>query len=118
MFLLATVCDTVRVPPAQLEGPRALAVEAVVRAQYVDRVVDGLGLCVAVHSVDPPLPGQEGEEVGGGGEGRAHAGGYVHHGDGCAYYRTTFRLVVFRPFPEVRVAAPCPQQRSPNADGN
>ena len=90
MFLLPTVEDVVRVPPAAFSGARVEAVEAIVRAQYVDRVIDGLGLCVAVHSIEDIF----------GGPGGGNGGGYVHHGDGCAYYQARFRLVIFRPCPD------------------
>lgn len=80
MFTLAVVFDTIKVAASQLNGNVIAALSHNVNGKYANRILPNVGLCVAHFDfVDV-------------------SEGHIRNGDGCTYYKTTFRLVIFRPF--------------------
>lgn len=80
MFIISTIHDTIRVKAAQLGADTILALTYNINAKYANRVLPNVGLCVAHFDFV------------------SVSEGHIKHGDGCTYYKVTFRLVVFRPF--------------------
>ncbi|KAF5391714.1 hypothetical protein D9757_001661 [Collybiopsis confluens] len=72
--------DTVAVHPSSFGLPPEEAIIAELNKKYANRVLHDVGLCVTVFDLS---------EVG---EGK------VRYGDGHLWYKTVFRLIIFRPF--------------------
>jgi DNA-directed RNA polymerase III subunit RPC8 len=83
MFIVTTVVDTLRIPPALLAVPTIQAIHSEIDQKYPNRVLMDVGLVV----------GRYGDclQVG-------H--GVCVAGDGGAHHECKFRLIVFRPFVE------------------
>jgi DNA-directed RNA polymerase III subunit RPC8 len=85
MFVLTTIKDTVRIPPWQLmklDGESPLeAVREAINIKYANRVLANQGLCICVHSI------------------LERGAPRIFAGDGGAYIRCVFRVIIFRPFP-------------------
>jgi DNA-directed RNA polymerase subunit E'/Rpb7 len=79
MFVLSKLEADARVAPADLVKPPLSAVTEVLERDYLDRVIPGLGLAVSVYDV------------------LSLEGGHIYPNEGSAYFKVTFRLVVFRP---------------------
>lgn len=75
MFVLARIVENVQVPPGNLGTKTRDAVLEEIRKKYVDRVVRGSGLCVAVYDV------------------QRIRGGDVYPGDGAVHFEVQFRVV-------------------------
>lgn len=75
MFILARVADTVQVPPMNLGLNTDEAVLEELRKKYVDRVVRGSGLCVAIYDL------------------HRIQGGEIFPGDGAVHFNVEFRVV-------------------------
>ncbi|KAF9648639.1 polymerase III polypeptide H [Thelephora ganbajun] len=80
MFVLSIIKDTIAVKPHQFGIPAAQALINEINTIYANKVLHDVGLCIAVFDL---------AEVG---EGK------VRYGDGCLWYKLTFRMVIFRPF--------------------
>lgn len=80
MFILSTVHDTIKVKASQLGHDISTAIETNINAKYANRVLSGVGLCISHFDFVSISEGN------------------IMFGDGCTYYKATFRLVVFRPF--------------------
>ncbi|EKM81470.1 hypothetical protein AGABI1DRAFT_35937 [Agaricus bisporus var. burnettii JB137-S8] len=80
MFSLSIIKDTVAVQPSQFGVPADEAITAELNKKYANRVLHDVGLCICVFDLT-----QVGE-------------GKVRYGDGCLWYKTVFRMVIFRPF--------------------
>ncbi|KAF8605847.1 hypothetical protein BDV93DRAFT_489885 [Ceratobasidium sp. AG-I] len=79
MFVTATLKDNVAVAPSQFSAPAQVAITAELNKKYANRVLLDVGLCICVF--DLIWVGE----------------GLVKYGDGCYWYKVTFRMVVFRP---------------------
>ncbi|KAF8329381.1 RNA polymerase III subunit Rpc25-domain-containing protein [Cantharellus anzutake] len=80
MFQLSILKDKISVAPASFGIPAEQAIIKELNKKYANRVIFDLGLAICVHDL---INASE---------------GVVHYGDGCFWYKVTFRLVVFRPF--------------------
>lgn len=78
MFILARVTDTVQIPPRNLGLNTDEAVLEELRKKYVDRVVRGSGLCVAIYDL------------------HRIQGGEIFPGDGAVHFNVDFRVVGLR----------------------
>lgn len=79
MFYLAEVEDHVRVEPKHFGLPTREAIEKQLNESYVDKVTKELGYVISVVSVDDMEDG------------------VIIAGDGAAYYRSRFNLLVWKP---------------------
>ncbi len=79
MFYLLEVEDHVRVEPKHFGLPTHEAIERQLNESFVDRVNKELGFVIEVVSVDNV------------------ADGVIIPGDGAAYYKSTFKIVVWKP---------------------
>ena len=79
MFYLIEVEDHVRVEPKHFGLPTHEAIEKQLNESYVDRVNKELGYVISVITVD------------------SVEDGIIIPGDGSAYYRSMFKLLVWRP---------------------
>ena len=79
MFYLAEVEDHVRVEPKHFALPTNEAVEKQLDESYIDKVSKELGHVISVVSVDKVEDG------------------ILIPGDGAAFYRSTFRLLIWKP---------------------
>ncbi|KAI8989299.1 RNA polymerase III subunit Rpc25-domain-containing protein [Pilobolus umbonatus] len=80
MFILSELEDTVKIVPNDFKKDDIAAIVDVLNEKYANKVVQEVGLCICVHDL---LHKSE---------------GFILYGDGCSYFKVTFRLVVFRPF--------------------
>lgn len=80
MFILSAIEEEVRVHPQDLHKSPVDAVTEVIERRYLDRVMPDLGLVVTLYDI------------------QSIEGGFIYPNDGAAFFRTKFRLVVFRPF--------------------
>eukprot|EP00879_Flechtneria_rotunda_P013900 GHRR01014517.1.p1 GENE.GHRR01014517.1~~GHRR01014517.1.p1 ORF type:complete len:222 (+),score=66.67 GHRR01014517.1:207-872(+) len=80
MFILTTFESDIRVHPKDLNKPPLVAVTDVVEEQYLDKVVPDLGLVITIYDV------------------QNIEGGHIYPNDGAAFFKATFRCIVFRPF--------------------
>ncbi|GAB1518388.1 DNA-directed RNA polymerase III complex subunit Rpc25 [Rhizoctonia solani] len=71
--------DNVSVAPSQFSSPAHVAITNELNKKYANRVLLDIGLCICVF--DLIWVGE----------------GVVKYGDGCYWYKVTFRMVVFRP---------------------
>jgi DNA-directed RNA polymerase subunit E' len=79
MFYLAEVEDHVRVEPKHFGLPTKEAVEKQLNESYVDKVTKEIGFVVSVVSVD------------------SVDNGVIIPGDGAAFYRSVFKLLIWKP---------------------
>ncbi|CEL61955.1 DNA-directed RNA polymerase III subunit C25 [Rhizoctonia solani AG-1 IB] len=79
MFVTTTLKDNVSVAPSQFSAPAHIAITNELNKKYANRVLLDIGLCICVF--DLIWVGE----------------GVVKYGDGCYWYKVTFRMVVFRP---------------------
>ncbi|KAF2859096.1 hypothetical protein K470DRAFT_259127 [Piedraia hortae CBS 480.64] len=82
MYTLATISDTIEIPPGSLPKLPILNIEYSINKKYADKVLPSVGLCVGFHSLVKPHI----------------ADGSISTRNGSVYVSVTFRLVVFRPF--------------------
>ncbi|CDO56427.1 similar to Saccharomyces cerevisiae YKL144C RPC25 RNA polymerase III subunit C25 [Geotrichum candidum] len=80
MFNLTKISDLIRLPPDEFSLPLSEALEDLINAKYSNKVIHNVGLCITLYDI------LEFED------------GLTRNGDGSVYIKTTFRLVVFRPF--------------------
>ncbi|EPQ56176.1 hypothetical protein GLOTRDRAFT_59284 [Gloeophyllum trabeum ATCC 11539] len=80
MFQLSIIKDTLPILPAAFALPPEQALTAAINKKYANRVLHDVGLCIAVFDLVSASEGR------------------VRYGDGCLWYKVTFRMVVFRPF--------------------
>lgn len=80
MFNLAVIDDTVKIQADQLGTDTISALTYNINAKYSNRILPDVGLCISHFDY---LTISE---------------GHLTNGDGCTYYKVTFRLIVFRPF--------------------
>ncbi|KAF9070361.1 polymerase III polypeptide H [Rhodocollybia butyracea] len=80
MFNLAVLKDTVAIHPSNFGIPPEQALIAELNKKYANRILHDVGLCISVFDLS---------EVG---EGK------VRYGDGFLWYKTVFRIIIFRPF--------------------
>jgi DNA-directed RNA polymerase III subunit RPC8 len=83
MFVIATISDTIRVPPSLLSQPTLTSVQFEIEKRYPNRFIVDVGLVIAPYG--PPL------EIG---------DGIFVVGDGGAHHQVIFQVIVFRPFVE------------------
>ncbi|MBI3334298.1 DNA-directed RNA polymerase [Candidatus Pacearchaeota archaeon] len=79
MFYVIDVEDHVRVEPKHFGLPTQEAIEKQLNESFVDRVTKELGFVIAVISVDSVQDG------------------VIIPGDGAAFYKSTFKLLVWKP---------------------
>lgn len=80
MFNLALIDDTIKIEAAQLGLDTVTALTYNINAKYSNRILPNVGLCFSHFDYS------------------SISEGHLRNGDGCTYYKVTFRLVVFRPF--------------------
>lgn len=83
MFVIATIADTIRVPPSLLSQPTLTSVQTEIEKRYPNKIIVDVGLVIAPYG--PPL--QIGD-------------GIFVPGDGGAHHQVVFKAIVFRPFVE------------------
>ncbi|KAL7431176.1 hypothetical protein ACHAXM_002603 [Skeletonema potamos] len=83
MFVIATIADTIRVPPSLLSQPTLTSVQTEIEKRYPNKIIVDVGLVIAPYG--PPL--QIGD-------------GIFVPGDGGAHHQVVFKVIVFRPFVE------------------
>jgi len=83
MFILLKLEDTVRVPPTELtllEKDLMACLRSEIHAKYANKIISDQGLVIGVHSI------------------LSHNAPQIYPGDGGAYVRVRFRVIVFQPF--------------------
>ncbi|KAI5481853.1 DNA-directed RNA polymerase III subunit RPC8 [Pseudohyphozyma bogoriensis] len=80
MFTFCIQKDTIRVEPRDFGKDPAVAIREEINRRYANKVLLEVGLCISLLDI---LDSSEGA---------------VLYGDGCLYYRTEFRLLIFRPY--------------------
>ncbi|GAA5852630.1 hypothetical protein JCM5353_005885 [Sporobolomyces roseus] len=80
MFTYCIQKDTIKVEPRDFAKPPAEAIKEEIHRRYSNKVIPGVGLCISLLDI---LSCTEGA---------------VLYGDGCFYYQTEFRLIMFRPY--------------------
>lgn len=81
MFVIATVLDVIRIPPALLSSPTVQAIHSEIDQRYPNRVLLDVGLVISRY-----------------GDCLQVGHGVCVAGDGGAHHECEFRLIVFRPF--------------------
>ena len=81
MFILATVVDTIKIPPNMLSIPSMTAVHSEMDRRYPNKVLMDVGLVVCRY-----------------GDCLKIGDGVVVQGDGGAHHECLVKLVIFRPF--------------------
>ena len=79
MFLACKFEDSVRIAPSELGKSSLEAVEAVLEATYLDRVIPDCGLVVSIFEITKV------------------EGGFIYHSEGAVHFNVEFTLTVFRP---------------------
>ena len=79
-FQLARLTDTVHIHPAEFSKPLTTAVTEALNEKYPNKVLDNVGLCVAIHDILTI-----GESI-------------LYQGNAAQHTTVVFRLVVFKPF--------------------
>ena len=82
MFVLADIQDTISVHPSAFGQPSLTSISDQINVKYANKILVDVGLCISLFDI---LSCSEGK---------------VRFGDGCLYHHVTFRLIVFRPFPQ------------------
>jgi len=80
MFILSEMISKIRVLPQFFQQQRTVSVGNAIREKYIGKLLPNIGICVGLHDI------------------LAMGESAIHPGDGGAYVKTKFRLVVFRPF--------------------
>lgn len=80
MFNLAVIDDTIKLEACQLGSDTVSALTYNINAKYSNRILPNVGLCISHFDFS------------------SISEGHLKNGDGCTYYKATFRLIVFRPF--------------------
>ncbi|GAA5871221.1 hypothetical protein JCM5296_007404 [Sporobolomyces johnsonii] len=80
MFTFCIQKDTIRVEARDFAKDPVDAIREEIHRRYANKVIPGVGLCISLLDI---LSASEGA---------------VLYGDGCFYYQTEFRLIVFRPY--------------------
>ena len=80
MFEIARLQDTVHIQPAEFRVPPLTAITDALSEKYPNKVVPGLGLCIALYDITAV------------GESQLYPGSAAHH------TFVEFRLVIFRPY--------------------
>ncbi|KAK9466927.1 RNA polymerase III subunit Rpc25-domain-containing protein [Lipomyces arxii] len=80
MFILSRLSDLIRIEPDKFSKRTEDAVEDEINAKYANKVAQDVGLCLCLFDI------------------LDFGDGLIRHGDGSAYVKTVFRLIVFRPF--------------------
>ncbi|GAA5893126.1 hypothetical protein JCM6882_003892 [Rhodosporidiobolus microsporus] len=80
MFTFCIQKDIIRVEARDFAKDPADAIREEIHRRYANRVIPNVGLCISLLDI---LSTSEGA---------------VMYGDGCYYYRTEFRLIIFRPY--------------------
>lgn len=80
MFILTRFTDLIRLDPTSFKKPLNDAIVDEINNCYANKIIDGVGLCICVYDLIAVGEGQ------------------VMSGDGAAFTKITFRMVVFRPF--------------------
>jgi DNA-directed RNA polymerase III subunit RPC8 len=83
MFILATVADTIRIPPSMLAQPTLVSVQSEMDKKYPNRVIMDVGLVISRY-----------------GDALQVGDGVCAAGDGGAHHEVIARLIIFRPFVE------------------
>lgn len=79
MFTLCLQKDTIRVEARDFGKDPVVALREEINRRYANKVIPQVGLCLALLDIVDATEGT------------------VLYGDGCFYYKTEFRLIVFRP---------------------
>lgn len=80
MFILSALEEEIRVQPSDLHKTPLEAVTEAIEQRYIDKVIPDLGLVVTLYDI------------------QSIEGGFIYPSDGAAFFKTKFRVVVFRPF--------------------
>ncbi|ODQ53767.1 hypothetical protein SAICODRAFT_79492 [Saitoella complicata NRRL Y-17804] len=80
MFMLSTLSDVIPIQPKHFNRPTHVTLEDAINAKYANRVLQSIGLCIALHSI------------------LSSADGTIKYGDGNSYVQVEFNLIVWRPF--------------------
>ncbi|CAN6650298.1 DNA-directed RNA polymerase III subunit RPC8 [Trichomonascus vanleenenianus] len=80
MYVLTKISDIIPLQPTSFSRPTHDALEDAINSKYANKVLHNTGLCVCVHDIEKIEDGM------------------IRPGDGAAYVKCVFRLVVFRPF--------------------
>lgn len=83
MFVIATVADTLRIPPTMFYQPTRTSAHEEIDKKYPNRVIMDVGLVICRYG--------DVDQIG---------DGVCVPGDGAAHHEVVFRLVIFRPFVE------------------
>lgn len=80
MFLLTQVSDMLRLEPSTFSKNVNVALEDDINRKYSNKIIHNVGLCICFHDL------------------LSMEDGLMKPGDGAAFVKVTFRLIVFRPF--------------------
>lgn len=80
MFFLTKISDVIPIQPEAFSRPTEKALENEINIKYANRVIHKVGLCISLYDIN-----SIGDSL-------------VRPGDGAAYIKTEFRMIVFRPF--------------------
>jgi DNA-directed RNA polymerase III subunit RPC8 len=80
MFYLATIADTIRVPPSQFAHGDAKSLTDAISRKFPGRTIMDVGMVISLFDV------------------LTVGSALIHAGDGSAHFEIVFRVVVFKPF--------------------
>ena len=80
MFVELKLADSVRISPAFFDRKTNIVIQDEIHARYVNKVISGHGLCICLRGIDNISESK------------------IYHGDGAAFVRVTFRLILFKPY--------------------
>lgn len=80
MFTLVKLADTIELDPATFGMSHQQALHQEINAKYANKVLNDVGLCIALYDV------------------QTSSDGLLRPGDGSIYIKCEFRLIVFKPF--------------------
>ncbi|GAA5952224.1 hypothetical protein JCM8115_003540 [Rhodotorula mucilaginosa] len=80
MFTFCIQKDTIRVEARDFHKDPVDAIREEIHRRYANKVIPNVGLCISLLDIISATEGA------------------VLYGDGCLYYKTEFRLIVFRPY--------------------
>lgn len=80
MFVLTRLEETFRLRAEDLGRSRATALSSVIDQALLDRILPGIGLCITLYDIVKIEAGM------------------MYPNDGGVWFKTQFRMVVFRPF--------------------
>ncbi|KAH7123945.1 DNA-directed RNA polymerase-like protein III 25 kDa polypeptide [Dendryphion nanum] len=87
MFILTTIQDLIPIKPQELKRASKHAIEDAINTKYANRVIQNVGLCIALWDIVDTTEG------------------LIGHGDGLVNVNVEFRMVIFRPFRGEIIAA-------------